>query len=83
MGWKEDVQIRDLDHDQKLEMTCKKCGHMHALVAGEIAKDEERQFKYLDEIERETQCRARGCRGAVRLSMPRQGETSSFVGGLA
>lgn len=82
-SWKENVQVRDLDPGQKLEITCKSCGHVHYLTRENIFTSDEREFLYLDEIERETICRARGCRGAVRLAMLRSGDTSAFVGGLA
>ena len=82
-SWKENVQVRDLDTGQRLEITCKTCGHVHYLTREMICTSPEREFLYLDEVERETMCRARGCRGAVRLAMVRKGDTSAFVGGLA
>lgn len=82
-SWKENIQARDLDPDQRLEMTCKACGHVHYLTRAMICTSPEREFLYLDEVEREAICRARGCRGAVRLAMTHKGDTSGFVGGLA
>lgn len=82
-SWKQNVQVRDLDAGQRLEITCKSCGHVHYLTRETIATSPERSFLYIDEVERETICRARGCRGAVRLAMVRKGDTSAFVGGLA
>ena len=38
---------------------------------------------YLDEIESRTRCKARGCKGRMRMAMDRQDEMSGFVGGLA
>lgn len=83
--WKNSIQARDLDEDQRIEVTClvKTCGHVHYLTRKLICTSPEREFLYLDEIERETVCKARGCRGAVRLAMPRKGDTSAFIGGLA
>lgn len=83
MSWKTDIQVRDLDDGQRLEMTCRSCGHVHYLTRASICASPEREYLYLDEIERETVCRARGCRGSVRLAMVRGGDTSAFVGGLA
>lgn len=82
-SWKENVQVRDLDPGQKLEVTCKSCGYVHYLTREMICTSPEREFLYLDEIEATTTCRARGCRGKVRLAMLRKGDTSAFVGGLA
>ncbi len=83
MGWKENVRVRDLGDNQKLEARCRKCGHVHYLTRDAICISPEREFLYIDEVERETICRARGCRGSVRLSMVRLDELSGFVGGLA
>jgi len=82
-SWKENVQVRDLDPGQRLEITCKVCGHVHYLTRDLICVSAEREFLYLDEVERQTICRARGCRGSVRLALVRNGDTSAFVGGLA
>lgn len=82
-SWKQNIQVRDLDDAQRLEITCKICGHVHYLTKALICRPEEREFEYLDEVERNEICKARGCRGAVRLAMPRKGDTSGFVGGLA
>lgn len=83
MSWKTQIQVRDLDASQKLEMTCRECGHVHYLTRETICLSPEREWLYLDEIERETVCRARGCRGRVRLAMQSNSATSGFVGGLA
>lgn len=83
MGWKRNIQVRDLDADQKLEMTCRKCGHVHYLTRAVICASPEREFLYLDEIEAEAICRARACRGKIRLAMQSNSATSGFVGGLA
>ncbi len=83
MSWMRNIQVRDLDDTQRLEMTCKSCGHVHYLTRAMICVAPEREFLYLDEIERETICRARGCRGDVRLAMQSKSKTSGFVGGLA
>lgn len=82
-GWKSQIQVRDLDDNQRLEITCRQCGHVHYLTRSMICVSPEREFLYLDEVEAETICRARGCRGRVRMAMQSQSATSGFVGGLA
>ncbi len=83
MNWKANIQVRDLDADQRLEATCKVCGHVHYLTRATLMNSPEREFLFIDEVEREATCKARGCRGAVRIALVRKGDTSGFVGGMA
>ena len=83
MNWKTELQVRDLEPGQRLEMTCKLCGHVHYLTPALIMCSPEREFLYLDEIEAGTVCKARKCRGKVRMAIIRTGNTSGFVGGMA
>lgn len=83
MNWKRNLQVGDLEAGQRLEMTCVSCGHVHYLTPATVKASPEREYLYLDELEDETVCRARGCRGRVRLALLRKGDASGFVGGLA
>lgn len=82
-SWKDTIQLGDLDAGQRLEMTCVQCGHMHYLTSDTVIVAGGRMTLYLDEVERRAKCRARGCKGRVRLALARKGDTSGFVGGLA
>ena len=82
-SWKDTLQLGDLDPDQRLEMTCTRCGHVHYLTQDMAIAAGGRMTLYLDEIERRAKCRARGCTGAVRMALSRKGDTSGFVGGMA
>lgn len=82
-SWKETLQLRDLDPDQRMELTCRHCGHVRYLTSSEVAAHGGRATLYLDEVERRARCRMRGCKGQMRLALPRAGDTSGFVGGLA
>lgn len=84
MNWKARLRISDLEPEQRLEATCLSCGHVHFITPSQVLRQgAERGFLYVDELERETICKARNCCGQVRLAMVRSGETSGFVGGLA
>ena len=83
MGWKQDLQIRDLAENQRLEATCKRCGNVHYIDLPRLQAEASLAFLYLDQLEAQTSCRARGCRGQVRLSLIFDGDTKGFVGGLA
>ena len=82
-SWKQNFQVRDLATSDRILATCKSCGHIHYLTQASICVSPEREFLYLDEVETETTCRTRGCRGSVRFEMADTEETSGFVGGLA
>ncbi len=81
-NWKEKLQVGDMDRDQRFEMTCKDCGHMHYLTVDAILIVPSRKRLYLHEIEQKTKCKSRGCNGATRLAMVRNGDASAFIGGL-
>jgi hypothetical protein len=83
MNWKTELQVRDLEQGQRLEMTCRTCGHVHYLIPVQIMCEPEREFLYLDEVEREAVCKARKCYGKVRMALVRKGVASGFVGGMA
>ncbi|PLX42626.1 MAG: hypothetical protein C0605_04780 [Hyphomicrobiales bacterium] len=83
MNWKSELQLRDIDPGQQLEAVCRLCGHTHYVDPEQFLQHEELQFLYLDEVEKMTVCRARGCRGTVRLALTHAGETEGFAGGLA
>jgi len=84
MNWKTAMQLGDIDPDQRLEMTCRACGHVYYLTATEvIAGRRSRTRLYLDEVERKIRCKARGCGGRVRMAWARNRDTSAFIGGMA
>lgn len=84
MSWKKELQLRDLESHQRLEFTCRTCGHVHF---GEVDKIKamfpDGKHIYLDEVESRTKCPSIGCCGKVRLALIHRGRTSGFVGGLA
>lgn len=80
MSWKHEIQLRDLDGDRSIEVTCRLCGHTHyEQVSSLLALGE---MSYLDEVEMRLACKRRGCRGSVRLALMGTAETDGFVGGL-
>ncbi len=83
MSWKDSLQVRDLEPGQRLEMTCKKCGHVHYLTPELLMTKRAHENLSLAEVEQKTGCKARGCHGKMRMAMTHASETSGFVGGLA
>ena len=83
MSWKTELQIQDLDHKTKLEMTCKKCGHTYFLKPGDIMANPDNRFLYLDEVESKAKCKSRGCSGEIRMMLVENRKASPFQGGLA
>jgi len=83
MNWKRELQLRDLEPDQRLEFICKNCGHTHYRFATELQKHNELSLLWLDEVEKDEVCHKRGCFGHVRLSLCHNHATTGFIGGLA
>ena len=59
MSWKQEIQLRDLDGDQSIEVLCRRCGDArYERVAAllEAAAAGLTPFSYLDETERRLSC---------------------------
>ncbi len=82
-NWKTKYRVSDLSDTQKLEMICKKCSRLVYINKTTICTAKGREQLYLDEIERRARCKARGCKGQMRMAMVRLDEMSGFTGGLA
>jgi len=82
MNWKTNIQLIDLDN-QKIEVTCKTCGHSRYENPYLLIKKYGLDFSYMDEVERTLTCHNRGCHGEVRIALSTEEETEGFVGGLA
>lgn len=83
MNWKTNIQIWDLDANDRLELTCRKCGTMRWLTGKELRSRNGKEHLTLGEVERRAKCRQRGCGNAMRLAMPAPQDTAGFVGGIA
>lgn len=83
MNWQREIQLTDLEPNQKLEVTCKVCGHSRYEEPQKLVESHGLHFAYLDEVAKILICHKRGCRGAVRISLSAEAETEGFVGGLA
>lgn len=82
-NWKTKIKVGDLADAQKLEMICKKCSRLNYITKAMICTTKDREQLYLNEVERRAICKARGCKGRMRMAMVRLDEMSGFVGGLA
>ena len=83
MSWKDQLQVLDLDASDKLELTCRACGHLRYLTGAMLQSRANALRLTLAQVEDRARCRGRGCNGRMRLAMPHQGETAGFVGGIA
>lgn len=83
MSWKDHIQVRDLDPGDRLELTCRACAHVRYLIGTELHARKSAARLTLAQVEARARCRQRGCGAAMRLAMPRQGETVGFIGGIA
>ena len=83
MNWRSNIQVLDLEPDDRLELTCRSCGRMRWLTATELLARREAARLTLGEVEARARCRQRGCHGHMRLAMPSPQDTAGFVGGIA
>lgn len=83
MSWKDQLRVEDIEAGDRLELTCRRCGHLRYLIGAELHARRGIERLRLSEVEARARCRQRGCDGAMRLAMPDQGETVGFVGGIA
>ncbi len=85
MSWKHEIQLRDLDGEQSIEVLCRRCRHAHYERVGDLLDEAVTgltPFSYLDEVEKRLACKRWGCEGPVTISLAGAAETSAFVGGL-
>ena len=75
MNWKTEIQLIDLDRAQKLEVTCKSCGHTRYENPYLLCTKMGMSFDYLDEVERNLSCHKQGCNSPVRIALSGQGDT--------
>jgi len=78
--WKHEIQLRDLEAGQSIEVTCRQCGHTYYRQVSELFALG--KMLYLNEVERRLACKRRGCHGQVRISLVDGAETDGFVGGM-
>jgi hypothetical protein len=83
VSWKDRIQVCDLGGSDRLELLCRRCGHLRYLTGEELLARKSAVRLTLAEVEQRARCRQRGCGGAMRLAMPNQGDTVGFVGGIA
>ena len=81
--WADGMQVLDLEPGDRLEMVCRRCGHLHYVDVAMLQADARSRRLYLSEVAARGRCKARGCDGTVRMSLPRPHKTSGFVGGIA
>lgn len=73
----------DLDPGDRLELTCRRCGHVRYLTGSDLHARPSAVRLTLAQVEARAKCRQRGCGAPMRMAMPHQGETSGFIGGIA
>lgn len=82
MSWKERFQIADLDDNVRIEIKCRKCGHIFFETAKKLKGHPHLAQKFLDEYEIISICRKWNCSGTCYVACPSTSPVEGFVGGL-
>jgi hypothetical protein len=83
MGWRHDLQLRDLDDSVLIEATCQRCIHTWLQNPVELLLKVDHRDVTLDEVSKNLACIKPGCRHVgVRIEVIRNEDTSGFVGGM-
>jgi len=81
--WKHEIQLRDLDLHQLIEITCIHCNRTYYEKPSVLLKQSNSmRYIYLNEIEKRLFCKYRRCNGPVRITLINNTETEGFSGGL-
>lgn len=83
MSWLDAIQLRDLDADVRIELTCRTCGKVRFVTPAQLLALGDFGHLWLSEVQARARCKQRGHKGAMRLALPHRGETKGFVGGIA
>ena len=81
--WKRDLQLRDLAPETEIEITCRVCKLMRYETVNVVIVQLKSNQLSLDQVEQRLKCRARGCRGTVRVALVHDDLSEGFVGGMA
>lgn len=83
MSWMDDIRLRDMDADQRIEATCRSCGHSRLYSAADLLPLCPHRDARIAEIVGYIHCMKPQCRRTgVRLILLRMGGTGAFIGGM-
>ena len=83
MSWKHDLQVRDLEPTDRIEVTCNECRSVRYIYGGDLMSIHDLLQLRLDEIEKRLLCRQRNCRSHCRIALGHNHKNEGFSGGLA
>jgi len=84
MGWKQKLRLTDLPAEERMEITCRRCGKSRYERAGDLISTlPGARNLHLDEVEWRLRCKDRFCKGRVRLMRIHGRKLEGFVGGMA
>jgi hypothetical protein len=83
VSWKTELKLSDLPPAQRLEITCRRCGHSRYETARALLARPNLRHAYLDEAEQALMCGSRFCRSPVRIAITHIDKIEGFVGGMS
>lgn len=83
MSWMDDLRLRDLDAAQRIEATCRACGHSRLYSAADLLSLCPHRDTRIAEIVGLIHCAKPHCRRTgLKLMLLRVGGTGAFRGGM-
>ena len=83
MTWKAEIQLLDLDPDERVEITCRRCGRVTFARAAQLACTLGDRQLFLDEVEARLLCSVSWCAGPVVIAIPITDPGATFAGGMS
>jgi hypothetical protein len=82
VSWLDAIQLRDLDADARLELTCRACGKVRFVTPAQLLALGDFGHLWLSEVQARARCKQRGCKARCALHCPIAAKRKDLLGVL-